>query len=308
MPKRLLAIITIIALIASMQVALVAEAYPNPPAVNPNQEKPTLTIKNPQNYASYGVDGVTLEFAVTPPVSWSISYDPLWHLGRVANITASLDGKICGTFLPNSTDYSIQLNETALGTHQINIEVFSYIYYTTPASGYQNVAVDIGNETIYESQIVVSDAVHFTVVPPKILILSPQATIYNESSVSLAYSVNETTSLIYFSLDGQTNTTGPANPTLNYLSKQAYNASLYTTILNNLSNGSHCVTVYAADRLGNVGSQTASFTVKKPHVENPNTSSFEPNVAIAAIPVAALCVILGLLLYRRHRKIAQSKT
>ena len=308
MPKRLLAIITIIALVAIVQIALVAEGYPNPPAVKPNQEKPTLTIKNPQNYASYGIDGVALEFAVVQPVSWSISYDPLWHLGEVANITVSLDGKICGTFPYNSTDYSILLNETALGTHQINIEVFSYIYYTTPASGYQNVLVNIANETIYESLIVVSDVVHFTVVPPKILILSPQATTYNESSVSLAYSINETTSQIYFSLDGQTNTTGPTNLTLNYLSKQIYNASLYTTILNNLSNGSHCVTVYAADRLGNVGSQTASFTVEKPQVENPNTLPFEPNVAIVVVPVAVVCLILGLLLYRRHLKTVQAKT
>jgi hypothetical protein len=90
------------------------------------------------------------------------------------------------------------------------------------------------------------DEVYFTVdtTPPAISILCPQDTTYPTSGVSLNFMVNETTDWIGYSLDRQGNRTIPGN-----------------TTLIDLSDGSHCVEVYANDTSGNMGSDKICFTV-----------------------------------------------
>jgi len=79
--------------------------------------------------------------------------------------------------------------------------------------------------------------------PPVIAIVSPAGTTYNTSSVDLNYSVNEPTSWEAYSLDGQANQSGE-------------NRTLY-----GLSNGTHHVTVWANDTVGNLNSSTVHFSV-----------------------------------------------
>jgi hypothetical protein len=301
-------VISLILLLAILQVNEVVEANPIPWPVTPNtQEKPTLTIETPQNYTTYGVDGVPLDFSLVQPSSWDVTYDFFFHIGEVTGLEVSVDGNFSSSYPFSPADnqtplnpfpptyYSIVLYNLTLGMHEVKVTVQAYSLYTTPISGRQNIPVN--HTSLYQYPIVVSDIVYINIAPPKVLVLSPQTTTYNETSVSFVYSVNEATAQVYYSLDGQTNTTVPSNATLDYLSDEGYNASLFTTVLTDLSNGIHNVTVYATDLAGNISNQTISFIVEKP-----NTLLFELDIVAIAIPVAVICLIAGLLIYRRHRK------
>ena len=81
--------------------------------------------------------------------------------------------------------------------------------------------------------------------PPTISIVSPENKTYTASNVSLTFSVNELTSWIGYSLDGQANVTITENTTLTVLSL-----------------GEHSLIVYAKDTAGNTGtSETIYFSV-----------------------------------------------
>lgn len=82
-------------------------------------------------------------------------------------------------------------------------------------------------------------------IPPVIDIVSPENTTYSTSTIPLTFTINEPTSWIGYSLDGQANVTITGNATLT-----------------GLDNGTHNITVYAIDIFGNTGSSnTVYFTV-----------------------------------------------
>jgi parallel beta-helix repeat protein len=82
--------------------------------------------------------------------------------------------------------------------------------------------------------------------PPDICVSSPENMTYTANRVSLNFTVNEATSWMGYSLDGQNNVTITEN-TLN---------------LTELSEGSHSLTVYANDTSGDMGkSETIYFTI-----------------------------------------------
>jgi len=121
--------------------------------------------------------------------------------------------------------------------------------------------------------------------PPKITLLSPLNQTYNQTTVSLTFSVDKPVDWIDYSLDGQQNATVIGNSTLN------------------VSQGLHNVTIYANDTFGNIGaSETISFNVSIPE---PDSEPF-PIVPVAAAIVIAVAVAAGLLLtLRKRRKEAQ---
>ena len=113
-------------------------------------------------------------------------------------------------------------------------------------------------------------------VPPEIKVVSPVNQTYNESSVSLVFTVNKPVNWTGYSLDGQDNVTITGN-----------------TTIAGLSNGLHNVTVYARDEFENTGvSETISFSVETP---------FPTTLVIA--PIASVVVVgVGLLVYFRKRR------
>jgi hypothetical protein len=114
-------------------------------------------------------------------------------------------------------------------------------------------------------------------VPPKIKVLSPINQLYNESSVSLNFTVNKPTNWTGYSLDGQETVTTTGN-----------------TTITGLSNGLHNITVYARDEFENTGvSETASFSVDVP---------FPTTIAVAASAVLVAVICVGLLVYFKKRK------
>jgi hypothetical protein len=291
--KRRYAVFTVvfaISMLIGIQAVEEAEANPIPYPATPSPEKPTLTIETPQNGASYSnIDSLALNFSVAKPTSWCIDYDFFYNLGQITRIEVYLDGNLTSCpydstviatnsptcLTPPPANYSITLNHLTSGIHEANVTVQAYSFYTNPIYGSQNIPVN--HTSLYQYPIVVSDVVYFTVEPPQVLILSPQTTTYNESSVSLIYSINEATSQIYYSLDGQKNTTDTGNSTFT-----------------DLSNGNHNVTVYATDVFGNIGSQTTAFTVEK-------VEPF-PTVPVTAVVIAVVLAGTGVLVYFRRRR------
>jgi parallel beta-helix repeat protein len=115
------------------------------------------------------------------------------------------------------------------------------------------------------------------ITPPKISLLSPLSTVYNELRVPLLFTVDKQFGWMGYSLDGHDNVTVTGNSTIT-----------------GLINGLHNVTVYAEDTFGNEGaSETIAFTV-----------SFEPfpTALVVASVVTVAVVSICLVVYFKKRK------
>ena len=114
--------------------------------------------------------------------------------------------------------------------------------------------------------------------PPKIALLSPVNQQFNESSVSLLFTLDKQVSWMGYSLDGENNVTVAGNSTIT-----------------ELTNGLHNITVYAEDTFGNIGaSETITFNVDVPE-------PFPTTLVIASVIIVTI-VVLGLLIYFKKRK------
>jgi N-acetylneuraminic acid mutarotase len=120
---------------------------------------------------------------------------------------------------------------------------------------------------------------------PYICVDSPQNKTYTTDRVSFNFTVNEETSWMGYSLDGQNNVTITEN-TLN---------------LTELAEGSHTLTVYATDTAGNTGkTETIRFTIaKESKPEQPDQLNL---ILRGALIVIAIATGLGLLIYLKKRK------
>jgi hypothetical protein len=116
-------------------------------------------------------------------------------------------------------------------------------------------------------------------IPPEIKLLSPVNHSYNESSVSLIFTVNKPVNWIAYSLDGQHNATISGN-----------------TTITDLANGVHNITVCARDEFDNTGaSETIIFNVDVPE---PLSITFVAAASIASVGI----ISVGLLVYFKKRK------
>jgi N-acetylneuraminic acid mutarotase len=113
---------------------------------------------------------------------------------------------------------------------------------------------------------------------PNIKVMSPENKTYDTENVSLSFTIDEPFSWIRYSLDAQDNVTIVGNLTLN-----------------GLLEGSHSMTVYATDEVGNTGgSGTIYFNIAK-------SEPFLTTLLIASIMTLAV-VSVGLLVYILKRK------
>jgi hypothetical protein len=117
--------------------------------------------------------------------------------------------------------------------------------------------------------------------PPKITLLSIENKTYNQDNLPLDFTVDKPTSWIGYCLDGQVNVTTAENFTLT-----------------ELPSGSHTLTIYANDTVGNMGtSSTIDFNIAEP---------FPTTLAIITFGAFVALVGVGLLAYfkkRNHAKI-----
>ena len=143
--------------------------------------------------------------------------------------------------------------------------------------------IDAANQDRYPLMNMWHPTIPFDTVPPRITVVSPGNTVYNESSIQLVFSICEPASSMSFSLDGQENFAIAGN-----------------TTLGELPNGSHNLTVYVTDQSGNTGfSETIYFTVDVPE-------PFPTTLIVASVITVAVYSI-GLLVYFKKRQKARAK-
>ncbi len=211
---------------------------------------------------------------------------------NTSNVTLvyCIDGKTNTTIRTESTPVPIEVETTdANGTKTTGISIQSYylitgwatlpempegshsitVYgkYEFPGS-YHNIGLD--NRTVY---FTVNDG-----NPPIISNLSLENKTYNQNNLPLSFTTDEPTSWMGFCLDGKANATITEN-----------------TNLTGLSAGSHTLTIYANDTVGNMGaSETIIFTVVKETEPLPTT-------VIVVSAVSATVIGSGILVYFRKR-------
>lgn len=122
----------------------------------------------------------------------------------------------------------------------------------------------------------------FDYQPPVVFLFSPENKTYSIGDLAINFTSSEEDSRYSYSLDG--------NESI---------AMQKDTILTDLSEGTHNLTVYAEDAFGNVGSsETITFKVVKP--EPPK--SF-PTLPVAFVSVSAVALVAaGLLIYHKKHK------
>jgi len=241
--------------------------------VSPLPDPPDLIVQSPQYNATYYVNEVLLNFTVVNP------YTQIERT-RITEIGYNFDGGV-GTIW-NLTDYplsptqqfSILLNAST-GKHilQVNIHAES-IFYSDPRYHFFT--------SIFPMKV--AETIPFTVdpgafPPPSVSIASPENKTYVLFDVPLNFTLNESSSQIIYSLDGQDNVTVAGN-----------------TTLTGLSDGEHNMTVYATNVAGNIGSsETITFIVAK------ESESFP--TAIAAVIIASVVFVgAGLAVHFKKRK------
>jgi hypothetical protein len=179
----LFAAILVISILIGIQTVELVDANPVLWPSTPNQEKPTLTTKTPQNYTTYKDSTVYFNFTVTAPSSWDKvqhMFEWIYTVGKIASVNVYLDGKLINGNLTNysriyisASNYSVKLNQTSSGQHSLNVTVQSYTYYREPIYGNSSIPSGIIDEyilngvtvqqIIYQYPNVVSDVVYFTV-------------------------------------------------------------------------------------------------------------------------------------------------
>jgi outer membrane protein assembly factor BamB len=205
---------------------------------------------------------------------FGIESSPIVIDGIVCVVGAAVNGDVLYALNVTNGD---QLWTYPLWTNQnggINLLIFTYvngILYVQPYGG---------NLYAYNISSVLPSSLDISV-------LSPKNERYVESSVPLVFSVSNAVSWIGYSLDGKQNITVTGN-----------------TTIANLPNGFQTLTIFANDTYGNVASQTVNFTVEKPQNGIVGSTVI---IAVTAVPVVVICLIVGLLFYRRHRKTANLK-
>ena len=121
-----------------------------------------------------------------------------------------------------------------------------------------------------------SNTIFFSIdtIPPKIVIILPLNQTYSSTDIQLTFIINEQTKELAYSLDNNTRT-----PVVGNVSLPA------------LTDGSHNLTIYATDEVGNSDSKTVYF----------NISTFPIIGLIAAIAVAIIIFATGYLFYHRRK-------
>jgi parallel beta-helix repeat protein len=157
-------------------------------------------------------------------------------------------------------------------------------FWSDYQSKYPN-ATEIGNSGIGSLPYVIdaNNTDHYPLLAladntaPRIVVVSPESKNYSSNSISLNFILDERTSEIVYSLDGQQNVTVTGNVTLS-----------------GLEAGLHNITIYAVDAFGNFGaSETIIFKVPEPFLI----------LTVAAISgAAAIIVVAGLLVYFKKHK------
>lgn len=194
----------------------------------------------------------------------------------IRNITAPSIGLGTKDYVGSAVfDYSLNLTELSEGKHTLTVN----------ASGRQSAAnlvtmgvspdkdpILIGKGTHYSMDAWSSSEVAFIIdaAKPTITIISPQNNTYRSTNIPLNFTIDEPTTQINYSLNGQANITITEN-----------------TTLTDVPNGYHSLTLYANDTAGDMSkSDTVFFTIvtSTPSPSPSPTNSSTPSPTIPEFP------------------------
>jgi hypothetical protein len=281
MKKRILALTFILAMLFSISIGEHTKlGIANPWYEDRWMEPPVISTNSPTNETYSG--SILLNFTVSKPEKWKSS--PTTYLGtptrygdvqQFDSVKIELDGKTYRSIevhnnLSSPFSYSEDLANLEDGVHNLRI----YAYGTGVVEGCEwspNTSVEISSK---------SDLMQFILdtTSPVVSVLSVENKTYYSSDILLDFTVNEPTSQLTFSLDGQDNVTITGN-----------------TTLTDLIVGKHKITLYAVDEAGNTGSsETVYFTIEIPE-------PFPTTLLIASV-ITIAAVSFGLLVYFKKRK------
>lgn len=235
----------------------------------------TVTIKNQAFTSSFNGTNYYLFYNARVKghfeEQWRQLY-PLWGTIVISHMCPQASNSEYTTLSVSAEDYPSDA--------QIDVQVRAYLGYDSqvfvPGGG-------ISDHGHYEDAIVLDETsdwsetqtITLSYPNPEICFVSPQNKTYTGNSVSLNFSVNEETSWIGYSLDGQNNVTLTEN----------------TLTLTGLANGLHYLTIYAKGTYPNTeASETIGFTIN-------NESELQQLgwlILIVAGALIAVALVIGL--------------
>jgi hypothetical protein len=215
----------------------------------PPKDPPIITIFLPErNNTVLATSELNLSYTISIPASWKNYRAPVYSPidESIGHVDLFLDTGYLNNDAYGVGNHSKILQIPSEGNHTLIVSVTAIVSYRPPGDNsfpYQNYPIT-GSSTIY---------FEVDTTPPTVSVESMENKTYGVADVPLNFTVDEPTSWIGYSLDGQDNVTLTAN-----------------TTLTGLSEGTHNLTVYARDIAGNTGtSKTLNFTVAFPPPSSP---------------------------------------
>jgi hypothetical protein len=246
-------------------------------------EMPVLQVFSPLWKTVYHSSEILLNFEVTRPQSWSEVFPGYsggvlyYSVGVIKFVGYSLDGRVSENVTVDDNPYGLTIGPSS--------KVFDFSFNLTGLSdGLHNVTVSVFGSYKGEAFNFSRSPIIFFVdtAPLELKVLSPESRVYNITDIPLTAATTEPVSWIGYTLDEGERVTIAENATLK-----------------DLPAGSHNVTVFANDTIGNfASSETIPFTIAEPKP----TAPF-PVATVAAASVAIVAVVgVGVLVYFKKRK------
>lgn len=252
---------------------------------------PEIYVLSPETSKTYGSDSVFFKFeGQDTPILTIAHWRGYYYYSQVRYW---LDGVVLGQLDDLAEPFAVTLTGLSDGRHSVEV---------TAKANWTSVYIEYyGGQLSTQFPFVSSGKVYFSVdtTPPNIQFLSPQNETYDTVDIPLNFTLREPVSWVGYSLDGKANITiteHVSNITESYGQFEIVKFTV-NTVLAELSEGSHSLTVYAKDTVGNVGkSEIIQFTIVKETQPEPQVSPFSPAL-IATAFVSIAVVSAGLLIF-----------
>lgn len=278
--------VLLVSIVAGIQLVVPVTANFNP--FPPSIPSPILSVQSPENGSTY---------PELLPIKFTVIHNRLFE-SQVIYVSFPINFWIDGYPMP--FPYS-NIKETVIDGDPVTHH-YSLLVDCHPSAGKHTLVIKVTIAAQYYSPVsVISPPIYFSIdAAPTISLLSPEPKIYNKTDVPLTFTISESVTWMAYKLDSQANVTITGNMTLTRLCE-----------------GTHNLTVYAKDTIGNTAtSGTVHFTVHNQTEPNPpvqpqqsdqqrgflgSALPMEYGYAIFGAVAAAITATTGYYFYKRRK-------